>query len=129
MLTFIATFVVMAVLDGIWLLGVARGFYRQHLGFLMAETPNWAAAGLFYVLYAVGVAVFAVQPAVDGGSALTAVWRGALFGLVAYATYDLTNMATLRGWPTIVTVVDLAWGTALSAAVGGIAAWAVLALR
>jgi uncharacterized membrane protein len=77
----------------------------------------------------VGVAVFAVQPAVDGGSALTAVWRGALFGLVAYATYDLTNMATLRGWPTIVTVVDLAWGTALSAAVGGIAAWAVLALR
>jgi uncharacterized membrane protein len=129
MLTFVATFVVMAVLDAIWLLGVARGFYRQHLGFLMAETPNWAAAGLFYVLYAVGVAVFAVQPAVDGGSALTAVWRGALFGLVAYATYDLTNMATLRGWPTIVTVVDLAWGTALSAAVGGIAAWAVLALR
>jgi uncharacterized membrane protein len=129
MLTFVATFVVMAVLDGIWLLGVARGFYRRHLGFLMAETPNWAAAGIFYVLYAVGVAVFAVQPAVDGGSAITAVWRGALLGLVAYATYDLTNMATLRGWPTIVTVVDLAWGTLLSAAVGGIAAWAVLALR
>lgn len=129
MLTFVATFVTMAVLDAIWLLGVARSFYRQHLGFLMAETPNWVAAGAFYVLYALGVAVFVVQPAVDGGSALSALWRGALFGLVAYATYDLTNMATLRGWPTIVTVVDLAWGTLLSAAVGGIAAWAVLALR
>ncbi len=126
--SFVATLIAMAVLDAVWLGAVARGFYRQHLGFLMADAPNWAAAGLFYVLYAIGVAVFATQPGVDAGSPLTAVWRGALFGLVAYATYDLTNMATLRGWPTVVTVVDLAWGTALSAAVAGIGAWAVIAL-
>jgi uncharacterized membrane protein len=128
MLSFVATFAVMAVLDGIWLGAVARGFYRRHLGFLMADTPNWAAAGLFYLLYAVGVTIFATLPAVDAGAPLVGLWRGALFGLVAYATYDLTNMATLRGWPSIVTVVDLAWGTALSAAVAAIAAWAVLAI-
>jgi uncharacterized membrane protein len=125
---FLATFAVMAVLDGAWLLGVARGFYRTHLGFLMADTPNWAAAGAFYLIYAVGVTVFATQPGIDDSSALTAAWRGGLFGLVAYATYDLTNMATLRGWPTIVTIVDMAWGTLLSAAVAGIATLVVLQL-
>jgi uncharacterized membrane protein len=125
---FLATFAVMAVLDGAWLLGVARGFYRTHLGFLMADTPNWAAAGAFYLIYAVGVTVFATQPGIDDASALTAAWRGGLFGLVAYATYDLTNMATLRGWPTIVTIVDMAWGTLLSAAVAGIATLVVLQL-
>jgi uncharacterized membrane protein len=124
----LATFAVMAVLDGIWLLVVARSFYRQHLGFLMADTPNWAAAGAFYVIYAIGVTVFATQAGVDEGSVLTAAWRGGLFGLVAYATYDLTNMATLRGWPTIVTVVDMAWGTALSAAVAAAATFIVLQL-
>ncbi|MEO8247144.1 MAG: DUF2177 family protein [Chloroflexota bacterium] len=126
--SFVATFAVMAVLDGIWLLVVARSFYRQHLGFLMADTPNWAAAGAFYVIYAVGVTVFATQAGVDDGSVFTAAWRGGLFGLVAYATYDLTNMATLRGWPTIVTVVDMAWGTALSAAVAAAATFIVLQL-
>ena len=86
--SFLATFAVMAVLDGIWLLVVARSFYRQHLGFLMADTPNWAAAGAFYVIYAVGVTVFATQAGVEDGSVLTAAWRGGLFGLVAYATYE-----------------------------------------
>lgn len=125
---FIATLAVMAVLDGLWLGLVARSFYRQHLGFLMAEAPNWIAAGAFYVIYAIGVTVFATAPGVEEGNALAAAWRGALFGFVAYATYDLTNMATLRGWPTIVTVVDMAWGTALSAAVAGLAAFLVLQL-
>jgi uncharacterized membrane protein len=125
---FVATLAVMAVLDGLWLGLVARSFYRQHLGFLMAESPNWIAAGAFYVIYAIGVTVFATAPGVEEGSALAAAWRGALFGFVAYATYDLTNMATLRGWPTIVTIVDMAWGTALSAAVAGLAAFLVLQL-
>jgi len=123
----LATLAAMAVLDGIWLGLVARSFYRQHLGYLMAESPNWLAAGAFYVVYAIGVAIFVVQPAVDDGSLLTGLWRGALFGFVAYATYDLTNMATLRGWPNIVTIVDMAWGTALTAAVGvaayGLVTW------
>lgn len=124
----IATLVAMAVLDGLWLGLVARGFYRQHLGYLMAEAPNWLAAGAFYLIYAVGVAVFVVQPAADDGSLLTALWRGALFGFVAYATYDLTNSATVRGWPNIVTMVDMAWGTLLTAAVAVAATAAVNAL-
>jgi uncharacterized membrane protein len=80
----------------------------------------------FYLLYILGVTVFAVLPGVDANSVLDAAWRGALFGLVAYATYDLTNAATLRGWPTIVVVVDMAWGAVLSATVAGVAAGAVL---
>jgi uncharacterized membrane protein len=126
--SFIASLAAMAVLDGLWLGLVARGFYRQQLGFLMAETPNWAAAVVFYLVYTVGVTVFVVQPAVDASSLGTAMWRGALFGLVAYATYDLTNMATVRGWPTLVTIVDLAWGVVLTAAVALAATAAVTAL-
>lgn len=125
---FVATVLAMLVLDGLWLGLVARGFYRRHLGFLMGDQVNWAAAGAFYVLYAIGLTVFVVWPGIDSGSVGAALWRGALFGLVAYATYDLTNQATLRGWPTIVTAVDLGWGTALSAAVGAIATFAVLRL-
>jgi len=124
----VATVLAMLVLDGLWLGLVARGFYRRHLGFLMTDQVNWAAALAFYVLYAIGLTVFVVLPGVDSGSVVAAVWRGALFGLVAYATYDLTNQATVRSWPTIVTAVDLGWGTLLSAAVGGIATFAVLRL-
>jgi uncharacterized membrane protein len=121
----IATIVVFLVLDGLWLGLVARTFYRRHLGYLMAERPVWAAAGIFYALYAIGLTVFAVIPGTDAGAPLEALWRGALFGLVGYATYDLTNHATVRDWPMIVTVVDLAWGTALSASVAAIATYAV----
>jgi len=122
----IATFAVMAVFDGIWLTLVARDFYRSNLGHLIADSTNWAPAIAFYIIYTFGAWFFATQPGVDDGSALTAVWRGAAFGFVAYATYDLTNQATMRGWPTIVTLVDMAWGTFLTAAVAGIAAFIVL---
>ncbi|CAN5259933.1 DUF2177 family protein [soil metagenome] len=122
----IATFAVMAVFEGIWLTLVARNFYREHLGHLIGDSTNWPPAIAFYVIYTVGAWFFATQPGVDDGSALTAAWRGAAFGFVAYATYDLTNHATMRGWPTIVTVVDMAWGTFLTAAVAGIAAFIVL---
>jgi len=114
---FVAALVAMAVVDGMWLGTVARGFYRRHLGFLMADRPNWAAAVAFYLLYVLGVTVFAVLPAVDAGAIGEAAWRGALFGLVAYATYDLTNAATLRDWPARITLVDMAWGTLLTAIV------------
>lgn len=80
----------------------------------MAERPVWAAAGIFYLLYAVGLTVFVVIPGTDAGAPLEALWRGALFGLVGYATYDLTNHATVRDWPLTVTLVDMAWGTFLS---------------
>jgi len=124
----VATFAVMAVLDGIWLTVVARGFYRDHIGHLLADATNWPPAVAFYVIYTLGAWFFATQPGVDDGSALTAAWRGAAFGFVAYATYDLTNHATLRGWPTLVRVVDMAWGTVLTAAVAGVAAWVTLTL-
>ena len=125
-LAFAASLLAMAVIDGLWLGLVARGFYRRHLGALMAERPNWTAAVAFYLLYVLGVTVFAVLPAVDAAAIPDAMWRGALFGLVAYATYDLTNAATLRGWPGIVTLVDMAWGTLLSATVATAATGAVL---
>ncbi len=122
----LATLGVMAVLDGIWLTLVARTFYRENLGHLIGDATNWPPAIAFYLIYAVGAWFFATQPGVDEGSVLTAVLRGAAFGFVAYATYDLTNHATLRDWPALVTVVDMAWGTFLTAAVAGTAAWLTL---
>ena len=122
----VATFAVMAVLDGIWLTLVARDFYRSNIGHLLGESTNWVPAVAFYVIYTIGAWFFATQPGVDDGSALTAALRGAAFGFVAYATYDLTNHATLRGWPSLVTVVDMAWGTGLTATVAGLAAWITL---
>lgn len=108
------------VIDMIWLGLVARNFYRQHLGGLMRPDVNWVAAIVFYLLFIVGLVVFVIEPAIDAGSLLQAVWRGALFGLVTYATYDLTNLATLRDWPVLVTVVDLAWGMVLASSVAAI---------
>ncbi len=108
------------VIDMIWLGLVARNFYRQHLGGLMRPDVNWVAAIVFYLLFIVGLVVFVIEPAIDAGSLLQAVGRGALFGLVTYATYDLTNLATLRDWPVLVTVVDLAWGMVLASSVAAI---------
>lgn len=107
------------VIDLAWLGFLARGFYREHLGHLLRADVNWGAAAAFYLLYAAGIVVFVVQPALDRGSLWHAVLLGGFFGLVAYAAYDLTNLATLQGFPAIVAVVDLAWGFALSAAVAG----------
>jgi uncharacterized membrane protein len=122
----LATFGVMAVLDGIWLTLVARNFYRDNIGHLLGDATNWPPAILFYVIYTVGAWFFATQAGVDDASAITGALRGAAFGFVAYATYDLTNHATLRGWPTLVTVVDMAWGTVLTATVAGLATWITL---
>jgi uncharacterized membrane protein len=91
----------------------------------MAKQPKWAAAGIFYLLFVVGLVVFCVSPGVREGSLGRAAWRAALFGLVTYATYDLTNLATLENWPLAVTVIDLAWGTALSTATTLLSVWLV----
>jgi uncharacterized membrane protein len=125
---FLAALLAMAVVDGVWLGVVARGLYRRQLGFLMAERPNWAAAVAFYLLYVLGVTILAVLPAIDAGSVGEAAWRGALFGLVAYATYDLTNAATVRGWPTSITLIDMAWGTVLTTVVASASAFVVTLL-
>jgi uncharacterized membrane protein len=112
-----ATLVGFCALDGVWLTVVARGFYRKYLGFLLSDQPNWWAAIIFYLLFVAGMVVFAIAPALQAGSLRKALLLGGFFGLVTYATYDLTNHATVRSWPWIVTVVDLCWGVVLAASV------------
>ena len=104
-------------IDAVWLALVARTFYRRYLDWLMAANPNWIAALAFYLLFVVGVLVFVVVPGVEDGSLRTTLLKGALFGLIAYGTYDLTNQATVKNWPLTITAVDMVWGTALSVAV------------
>jgi uncharacterized membrane protein len=120
---YLITLVVFLILDGIWLGVVARRLYQSQIGFLMAKAPKWAAAGVFYLLFVVGLVVFCVTPGVREGSLGQAAWRAALFGLVTYATYDLTNLATVEGWPILVTVIDLAWGTTLATATTLLSVW------
>ena len=114
---YFATLVAFLAIDLVWLGLVARTFYNKHLGFLMAPQVNWPAALIFYLLFVVGILVFAVLPGLEAGSLTTTLVRAALFGLIAYATYDLTNLATLKDWPVLVTVVDLIWGMVLSVVV------------
>jgi uncharacterized membrane protein len=104
-------------IDMVWLGLVAKRFYQKHLGHLMRPDINWPAALLFYLLFIAGLVLFVIAPSLEKRSLTSAPLHGALFGLVAYATYDLTNLATLKDWPVIVTVVDLAWGMALAGAV------------
>ena len=105
----------MLVLDGIWLGLVMGDTYRGWLGGMMLDQPRWIPAALFYLLYATGLTVFGVVPALRGGRWRDAALLGGLLGLVAYGTYDLSNLATLDGWPVLLTVVDLGWGAGVSA--------------
>ena len=114
---YLVTLLAFFAVDMLWLGVVARTFYRKHLGFLLAPTPNWTAAIIFYLLFIVGILVFVVVPGLKEDSLRSTLLRAALFGLITYATYDLTNLATVKDWPVIVTVVDLIWGTVLSMAV------------
>jgi uncharacterized membrane protein len=110
---YLAALVALAILDALWLGLASREFYKARLGQLLLEQPNWYAAILFYLIHALGIVVFAVPLA---GSLVSAALYGALFGFCVYAAYDLTNLATLRGWPMTVSLVDLAWGTVVTAA-------------
>lgn len=107
----------MLVLDAIWLTLAVPRIYKPQLGDLLADQPNFAVAGVFYLVYLIGVVVFAVLPAVDKGSWTQALLMGGLLGLVAYGTYDFTNLATLRGWPLGLSLIDVAWGVVLTATV------------
>ena len=107
------------VLDMLWLGVVARRFYEKQIGHLLRTDVNWIAAGAFYLVFLAGVVTFVIQPAIDRHSLPYAVSYGALFGLVTYAAYDLTNLAVAKDWPVAVTLVDLAWGTVLTATVSG----------
>ncbi len=121
---YVSTAVVFLGLDALWLGLVVRTAYRGWIGHLMADNINMAAAGAFYLVYVVGLIVFAVAPALRDGAWSTAVIYGALFGLFAYGTYEMSNFATLRDWPISMVIVDMLWGTALSAA-SAVAGWAI----
>jgi uncharacterized membrane protein len=108
------------VIDLVWLGVVARGFYQNQMGHLMRDNVNWAAALAFYLIFLVGLVVLVVQPAVEQQSLQRAIVLGALFGLVTYAAYDLTNLATLEGFPLRVAVVDMIWGTVLCGTIGAV---------
>ena len=114
---YFVTLAAFLAIDAVWLALVARTFYRKYLDWLMAANPNWIAALTFYLLFVVGVLVFVVIPGVEDGSLRTTLLKGALFGLIAYGTYDLTNQATVKNWPLTITAVDMVWGTVLSVAV------------
>ena len=117
MKTYITSFLVFLGIDFLWLTKVAPAFYKNNIGHLMAENPNLYAAAIFYIFNIVGIVIFAVSPALSSQSPKTALLYGALYGALTYATYDLTNLATLKNWPVIVTIVDILWGTILTASV------------
>ncbi len=116
-IVYLITVPIFLLIDLIWLGLVARGFYQRHLGYLFRPQVNWTAAVIFYLIFIVGIIMFAVKPALDAHSPIRALVYGAAFGFFTYATYDLTNLATIRDWPMIVTVVDLIWGTVLCSSV------------
>jgi uncharacterized membrane protein len=117
--------VVMGLIDAVWLSVIATKFYKSEIGKLLLANPNMVAAVAFYIIYIIGVVMFVVNPALEKQSWQYAAGYGALFGLVAYATYDLTNLATLKNWSLKVVLVDMAWGAFLTAAVGLITYWIV----
>lgn len=121
-----ATAVTFLAIDFVWLSLMASRLYRPQLGAMLLDQPNLVVAGLFYLVYAVGIVVLVVMPAFGARSLLMAAGLGALLGLVAYGTYDITNLATLKGWSVAVTVIDMAWGMTITA-VASVAGY--LALR
>lgn len=120
---YFATLVVFLAVDLVWLGLVARSFYQKQIGFLMAPATNWTAAIIFYLLFIFGLLFFVVLPGLREGALGATLLRAALYGLITYATYDLTNLATLKDWPVTMTIVDMAWGTFLSTVVSLASFW------
>ena len=114
---FLTALPVFFVIDMLWLALIAKNFYQKQIGFLMNPDVNWVAAIIFYLLFITGLIIFVIAPAMEKHSWLHALLFGALFGLITYATYDLTNLATIKDWPLLVTIVDLIWGATLAASV------------
>jgi uncharacterized membrane protein len=127
LIAFFVALVAFLLMDAAWLGVFAKGFYAAQVGGLLLAEPRWGAAALFYPMFIAGVVLFVVHPAIEAHSLMHALVYGALFGIVCYATYDLTNLATIRGWTTTVVVVDIVWG-AIETAVAASIAFAVVAL-
>ncbi|MDH4139491.1 MAG: DUF2177 family protein [Coriobacteriia bacterium] len=111
-------------IDFVWLSTMTSRFYQTHLDDLLLEKPNLPIAAAFYLLYVIGVLVLAALPAHEKGQVAVAIWRGAVFGLLAYGTYDLTNLSTLKGWSWQVSVVDMIWGAVITGTVATVAYYA-----
>lgn len=114
---YLVTVPIFFIIDILWLGVVARGFYRRQLGSILSPQVNWAAAVIFYLMYIAGILFFAVRPAIMTKSWRQAAILGALFGFFTYATYDLTNLATIKDWPMIIVIIDIFWGVCLCALV------------
>lgn len=123
---FAVVFMVFLFIDAVWLGLIAPRFYQSQIGFLLRERPNWWAAGTFYPLYVAGITILIVSPSVREQDLGRSARTGAILGLVSYGTYDLTNLATVEGWPIVVTVVDLVWGTVLTGSVAFVSTWTIL---
>ena len=127
--TYLLTVPVFFLVDMVWLGVVAKKYYAQQLGELLSKNVNWTAATVFYLSYIFGIMWFAVLPGLEDNSLKTVILNGALFGGLAYATYDLTNLATLKDWPTQLVFVDIAWGIVLSSVVGTASYYIALWIR
>jgi len=111
---YLIALIVFVVIDGIWLLFISKNLYQKEIGHLLSSNPNLLAAVLFYLLFLGGLVYFVINPGIDKESIKTIIISGTLFGLMTYATYDLTNLATLKEWPLKITIIDLIWGSSLS---------------
>lgn len=117
---FLVTALVFLLIDIVWLAFISPKLYKANIGHLMSDKVNFIAAGVFYLLYVGALLYFVIDPAIADGSVWQGIWRGAFLGLVMYATYDLTNLATLKDWPLKITIIDLIWGTFITSATSGI---------
>jgi uncharacterized membrane protein len=114
LICYVLTFAVFFIIDMAWLGFIAKDLYKKYLGDFLSEQVNWTAAFIFYLLFVVGVFIFAILPSVEKNSLTSAIILGALFGFFTYATYDLTNLATLKGWPLNIVFIDILWGSLLT---------------
>jgi uncharacterized membrane protein len=117
LISYALTFLVFFIIDMAWLGFIAKDLYKKYLGGFLSEQVNWTAAVIFYLLFIVGVFIFAILPSVEKNSLASAIVLGALFGFFTYATYDLTNLATLKGWPINIVFIDILWGSVLTSIV------------
>ena len=129
LIAYLVCILVMGGLDFLWLSNTSGPLYHRDLGPLLADSPNMTAAVIFYLIFIMGILIFAVRPALVSGDWRTAALYGALFGFFAYATYDLTNFATMKVWTLRVTVLDIAWGTFLTGTVASAASIVALKFR
>lgn len=116
-ISYLLTFIVFLMIDMLWLGVIAKNVYQKYLGDFLTDNVKWTAAFIFYFIFVVGISIFVIYPSVNKGSVWNAILMGALFGFFTYSTYDLTNLATLKGWPIPIVIIDIIWGSVLSSLV------------